>query len=393
MDITIQPHKLQGSIDAIPSKSQAHRLLICAAFSDGPTHLICPQTNQDIEATAECLTQLGARICRTQDGYFVEPIREIPKETVVNCRESGSTLRFLLPIAGALGVDCTFLMSGRLPQRPLSPMWEEMERMGCCLTRPDATSVRCTGKLRSGAYQIDGGISSQFITGFLLALSLVDGPSTLQITGKIESLPYIQMTLRAMERFGVRIQDYKIPGNAHYCSPRELVVEGDWSNAAFFLAAKALGSDLQVGNLLPDSPQGDRAVVELLAALEQSCSIDASDIPDLVPILAVVAGAKQGASFRNIQRLRLKESDRVASVIAMLEAIGGKALATEDTLTVLGTGYRGGVIDSAGDHRIAMAGSVAATVCTDPVTILGAQCVSKSYPDFWEDYRRLGGKI
>lgn len=382
MDIIITPQKLSGTLTAIPSKSQAHRLLICAAFADGPTQLLCPETNRDIEATADCLNSLGAAITKTPGGYLVEPIQTVPAEATLNCCESGSTLRFMLPIVGALGVDAIFRMEGRLPQRPLSPLWEEMERMGCCLTRPTPDTIRCSGKLQCGIYSIDGGVSSQFITGLLFALSLIPGKSHLEVTGKIESRPYIDMTNKAMELFNA----------PHYHSPGTITVEGDWSNGAFFLAAKALGNDIVTENLDPNSPQGDRAAARILPKLKQFTTVDASDIPDLVPILAITAGAKTGAAFQNIQRLRLKESDRVDSVIAMIEALGGKAEATEDTLTVWGTGYRGGIVDARNDHRIAMSAAIAATVCTGPVTILGAECVKKSYPKFWDEYARLGGK-
>ena len=382
MDLTIIPGKLSGSITAIPSKSQAHRLLICAAFSDGPTELTCPATNRDIEATCDCLNALGATITRTADGYRVEPMGTPPKTATLNCCESGSTLRFMLPIVGALGVDATFQMAGRLPQRPLSPLWEEMERMGCNLSRPTESTILCQGKLKTGNYSISGSVSSQFITGLLFALSLIDGETHLEVTGKIESQPYISMTEKAMALFDA----------PRYHSPGKVLVEGDWSNGAFFLAAKALGNPLEVTNLNPDSPQGDRAVFDLLPQLEEHITIDASDIPDLVPILSIVAGAKRGAVFTNIQRLRIKESDRVASTIAMIEALGGKAESTEDTLTVYGTGYRGGTVDSVNDHRIAMSAAIASTVCTEPVYLLGAEAVKKSYPHFWEEFSRLGGK-
>ena len=381
MDLTIIPGKLSGTITAIPSKSQAHRLLICAAFSDGPTELICPATNRDIEATCDCLNALGANITRTDTGYFVKPMGTPPETAVLNCCESGSTLRFMLPIVGALGVDAIFQMAGRLPLRPLSPLWEEMERMGCTLTRPTENTIRCQGQLKAGHYSISGSVSSQFITGLLFALSLIDGETKLEVTGKIESQPYIRMTEKAMALFNA----------PRYHSPGQVLVEGDWSNGAFFLAAKALGNPLEVSNLNPDSPQGDRAVFDLLPQLEENITIDASDIPDLVPILSIVAGAKKGATFTNIQRLRIKESDRVESTIAMIKTLGGNAESTEDTLTVYGTGYRGGIVDSVNDHRIAMSAAIASTVCTEPVTILGAEAVKKSYPHFWEEFSRLGG--
>ena len=389
MDITICPRCLSGELAVIPSKSQAHRLLVCAAFSDNPTLLRCAETNRDIEATADCLSALGAMITRTDSGYSVFPVRAVPERAVLNCGESGSTLRFLLPVAGALGVDTLFTMEGRLPQRPLSPMWEEMERMGCTLTRPTPDTVRCTGKLRIGTYRIDGGVSSQFITGLLLALSLLEDASKLEITGKVESRPYIEMTKAAISLFG---GDPEHPGKNKFHSPGTVSVEGDWSNGAFFLAANELGSQLKLYGLDTGSPQGDRAIREILPMLRNGRPrISAADIPDLVPVLSVVAAARHGAVFTDIRRLRIKESDRVASVIAMLKALGGQAEADENTLTVFPSKLTGGTVDSCNDHRIAMSAAIAATVCTGPVTILGAECVRKSYPSFWEEYRRLGG--
>ena len=389
MDVTISPRRLAGELTVIPSKSQAHRLLICAAFSDNPTLLQCSETNRDIEATADCLAALGARIIRTDSGYTVFPVETVPERAILNCRESGSTLRFLLPVAGALGVDAVFTMEGRLPQRPLSPLWEEMERMGCALSRPTADTVRCTGKLHPGTYSIDGGVSSQYITGLLLALSLLEGPSFLEITGKTESRPYIELTKAAISLFG---GDPEHPGEQKLHSPGTVSVEGDWSNGAFFLAANELGSHLNLHGLDMDSPQGDRAILEILPLLRGGTpSISAADIPDLVPILSVAAACNHGAVFTDIRRLRMKESDRVASVIAMLESLGGRAEADENTMTVSPSRLTGGTVDSCNDHRIAMSAAIAATVCTGSVTILGAQCVSKSYPSFWEEYRRLGG--
>lgn len=389
MDITISPRRLRGDLTVIPSKSQAHRLLICAAFSDKPTLLQCAETNRDIEATADCLTALGAKILRTDSGYTVFPVKAVPEQAELHCRESGSTLRFLLPVAGALGVDALFTMEGRLPQRPLSSLWEEMERMGCTLTRPTSDTIRCTGKLRPGAYRIDGGISSQYISGLLLALSLLGSGSQLEITGKAESRPYIEMTKAAISLFG---GDPDHPGEKRFHSPGAVSVEGDWSNGAFFLAANGLGNCLNLRGLDPDSPQGDRAVLGILPLLRSGAPrVSAADIPDLVPILSVAAASNHGAVFTDIRRLRMKESDRVASVMAMLKSLGGRAEADDNTLTVFPSGFTGGVVDSFNDHRIAMSAAIAATVCTDPVTVLGAECVSKSYPGFWEEYRRLGG--
>ena len=391
MDITIQPGVLSGTITAIPSKSQAHRLLICAAFANSDTTLLCPETNRDIEATVDCLNALGATIRRTVDGYEIEPIKSIPTEAVLDCCESGSTLRFMLPIVGALGVDATFLMEGRLPQRPLSPLWEEMERMGCTLTRPTSSTLRCQGQLSSGTYSIAGNVSSQFITGLLLAATLMKGDCTIQIVGPLESAPYVTMTQRAMALFGVNSKDLCIKDNQDYRTPGFVSVEGDWSNAAFWLAANALGSNLNVENLDCHSPQGDRIVVDHLANLNSPVVIDATDTPDLVPILAITAGAKNGATFINCNRLRLKETDRLLTTATMINALGGHAVIEGDSLIVDGTGYQGGTVDALNDHRIAMSAAIASTVCREPVTILNAHEVKKSYPGFWEDFNKLGG--
>ena len=393
MDIQILPGKLRGSLCAIPSKSQAHRILICAAFSDSPTVLVCPQTNEDIEATADCLRALGANIRRTENGYNITPADSIPLSAELNCRESGSTLRFMLPVAAALGVDATFLMAGRLPQRPLSPLWEEMQRMGCVLTRTTKNSIRCQGKLMPGHYTIDGGVSSQFITGLLLALSLVPGASQIEITGKLESAPYIKMTQQVLKQFGANTDTLHISGQRPLHTPGNITVEGDWSNGAFFLAANKLGSKLQIQGLNHDSAQGDRVCSSILDTItREHATIDCTDIPDLVPILSVAAAYYNGAVFNGIERLRLKESDRVSAVTHMLGAMGIQAKATTHTLQISPGLFTGGTIDAMNDHRIAMAAAIAATVSMEPVTILGAECVKKSYPTFWEEFRRLGGQ-
>ena len=382
MDIILHPCPLSGSVTVIPSKSQAHRLLICAALADNATTLICPQTSRDMDATAQCLCALGAIIDKTAEGYHIQPISQTPQKAVLDCHDSGSTLRFLLPIAGALGVDTLFRLEGRLPQRPLSPLWEEMERMGCSLSRPTPNTIRCQGKLKPGSYSIAGNVSSQFITGLLFAQSLIAGETSLEITGKLESKPYVDLTKAAMDLFQA----------PRYHSPGTVTVEGDWSNGAFWLAAQSLGSNLTVSGLSETSVQGDRAAAKWIHELTQEkCTISAADIPDLVPILSVAAAFGHGAVFTDITRLRLKESDRIASTIAMLEALGGQAEASQDTLTVFPARLQGGTVDSVNDHRIAMAAAIAATACTGDVVILGAECVEKSYPNFWTEYRRLGG--
>ena len=378
MDLMIYPRKLSGTIRAIPSKSQAHRLLICAAFSDAPTKLCCPETNQDIEATAGCLRALGAEIDRTADGYYVIPAVTIPNSIEVDCCESGSTLRFILPIVCALGIKTTIHMSGRLPYRPLSPLWEELERMGCSLSRPTESTIHTSGQLTPGSYTIAGNVSSQFISGLLFALSLINGESQLNVTGKTESKSYITMTQRALSIFGVDTSDYHVTGSMPFHSPNEISVEGDWSNGAFFLTAAALGNDLYVKNLDKDSPQGDRAITDILAMDSDLPEISAANIPDLIPILAVYFAAKNGAQFTEIARLRLKESDRVETVIQLLQSLGIRAEATDNTLRVYSGKFTSGIVNAYGDHRIAMTAAIAATMADGPVTILGAECVAKS---------------
>ncbi len=391
MDITIKPGLLSGRIAAIASKSQAHRLLICAAFADTPTNLILHQTNQDIEATADCLRALGTGITRTDSGYLIVPTKQIPPSADLYCKESGSTLRFLLPVVGALGVDAIFHAEGRLPQRPLSPLWEEMERMGCKLSRPSDSTIRCTGRLSPGTFTISGSVSSQFITGLLFAAVLMKGNSRIDITGQLQSKPYIDMTLDALRAFGLDTSLASVTGCRSLHSPDTLIVEGDWSNAAFFLAARCLNNPVEVTGLDPRSSQGDRLITDHLEALSSHAVISAAQTPDLIPILAVVAAAKKGAVFTDIQRLRLKESDRVAAIAGMLNTLGIETRSTDCELQVYPGSFTGGIVDSRNDHRIAMAAAIAATVSAAPVTIRDAQCVAKSYPAFWEDYRKLGG--
>lgn len=409
MDITIFPEKLSGTVASIPSKSQAHRLFVCAALSDQPTRIEIPTICDDLVATISCISGLGGEIehCYGQ-AEIITPIQKLPTTAVANCGESGSTLRFFLPLAGALGVDTVFHLEGKLPYRPLSPLWEEMERNGCHLSwqsrsamissgmhipRSVTAGLHLSGQLRPGHFRIDGGVSSQFISGLLMALPLLEGESKLELMGRVESKPYVDMTLQVLSQFGIQWNDFHISGKQQFRSPGTVTVEGDWSSAAFWLAADAMGSDIRVTGLDLKSVQGDKAIADLLPKLKENITISAADIPDLVPILAVVAAVNQGAVITDIKRLRLKESDRVTATVEMLNALGGRATADENTLTIYPGTLSGGTVDSCNDHRIAMAAAIASTVCKYPVTILGAECVSKSYPSFWKEFSRLGGKI
>lgn len=388
----IHPAPLSGQISAICSKSMAHRLLICAALAPEGGEILCPETSKDIEATRACL-------------------RAMRSGAPLACGESGSTLRFLLPVVAALGLQAEFHLEGRLPQRPLAPLDTQLEAHGAVLRRPKPEVLQCTGQLTPGSYTLPGDVSSQYISGLLFALPLLDAPSTLRVTGTMESRPYVEMTLDALRRFGICIteeqQVFHIPA-APYQSPGTLRVEGDWSNAAFWLAAGALRRPMTVTGLNPRSLQGDKAIVQLLAqfgacvswqgdavtvspAALHGIDINAAAIPDLVPILAVVAAAAAGTTrIHHAARLRLKESDRLVTVRQLLESLGAEVEELADGLVIHGgKPLTGGTVDSCNDHRIAMAAAVAATLCREPVTVLGAEAVEKSYPAFWKDYERL----
>ena len=413
MNIVMDPSPLRGEIAAIPSKSVAHRMLICAALADGPTTLHIPQTSDDINATADCLRALGASITVKDKDYIVEPITQIENTPLLDCGESGSTLRFLLPVAAAAADRCRFDGHGRLPQRPLSDLTDAMKEHGVSFNG-EKLPFAIGGRLRGGIYRLPGNVSSQYITGLLLALPLCEEDSVIELTTALESASYIDITLSVLKTFGITVHcdenRYIIPGKKVFRSPGTLPVEGDWSNAAFFLTAAALNNDIVLTGLNPDSAQGDRKIIALLEQLGavtqrnngrltlcsnelKGCTIDIQDTPDLLPVLSVAAAFAQGeTTFINAARLRLKESDRLASSAAMIENLGGRAETTEDRLTVYGTGLIGGTVDSCNDHRIAMAAAVAATKCKKPVTILNAEAVKKSYPGFYNDYNKTGGK-
>ncbi len=420
MQIKITPHPLSGAVAAPVSKSAAHRLLICAALGDSPCTIYCEGSNQDIEATVACLNALGANITREGANLRVTPIAcngGKRKGTTLDCGESGSTLRFLLPVVCALDADATLVGHGRLPSRPLSPLYEELTAHGAKLGENGKMPLFASGKLSAGRFTIDGGVSSQFISGLLSALPLLGQPTEIVVTGKLESARYVDITLDALKQFGITPEKtpngWRFTGEERYHSPETLAVEGDWSNAAFWLTAGAIGDPdrpLTVTGLRADSLQGDKAIVPLLeqfgakvaqsgdrytvtAAPLRGIEIDASDIPDLVPILSVAAAYAEGrTTIRNIARLRIKESDRVAAVIALLAAFGIEATADENTLTVIGG--RPTVcdtLDSFNDHRIAMAAAVAASCAEGTLTFTGAEAVRKSYPDFYDRMTALGG--
>lgn len=411
MDIRITPKKLSGAVTPPPSKSQAHRLLIAAALiSSGVSVIHGLADSQDIQATRRCLTALGARIDDV-DGSTVRvcglgnAIVEAGPAPILDCGESGSTLRFLIPLALLVNGSACFTGHGRLMERPMAPYEKLFRERGIAWSCKDGVLSVDGGKgyddyaLSPGEYRLPGNVSSQFFTGLLFVLPLLDGDSTLVPTTPLESRDYLEMTRSVLELAGVesRWEDdvLHIPGRQRY-APFEAIVEADWSQAAFWYAAIALGSQLELEGLNAFSVQGDMAVVPHFLRLTRpgDLTIDLADIPDLLPPLAVMAAVRSGTTrFVNAARLRMKESDRLTTVCAMLTALGGRCQEGPDSLTITGGTLTGGTVDSAGDHRIAMAAAIAAIGCTGPVTVLGAECVKKSYPDFWEVYKSLGGEV
>ncbi len=413
MDIAITPRPLTGTIRAISSKSDAHRCLIAAALCQAPTVVHIPDLSQDIRATIDCLRALGATVTIQAKGdILVQPGPAAPAPHL-DCGESGSTLRFLLPVAAALAKAPTFSGRGRLPDRPVTELRQAMEAHGCRFSAPKLPFT-LSGELSSGEYVLPGNVSSQYITGLLMALPLLEGSSYIRLTSPLESAGYVAMTRRTLERFSIETQavsdGFFVPGGQAYRSPGRIAAEGDWSNAAFWLTAGAVGAPVTVTGLALDTVQGDAAVCRLLAAFGASVQpgaagvsvvpaplspleIDAGPIPDLVPILAVAAARASGDTrIYNAGRLRIKESDRLSAVTDLLTRLGGRVTEGPDSLIIQGSGsLSGGTVYSHNDHRIAMAAAIASTFCVHPVTITDAQAVDKSYPQFFNDFQTLGG--
>lgn len=411
MDVRVLPRKLSGAVAAIASKSEAHRELIAAALADAPTTILCNTTSKDIEATRDCLAALGAKITNIDGGLLVTPVTTPNQDALLDCVESGSTLRFLLPVAAALGGGARLVGSGRLPERPLSPLDAELVRHGVTMSA-GSLPLTLAGALQSGEYVLPGNVSSQYITGLLFALPLLKGDSTIRLTTPLESADYVDMTRQTLSRFGVEIKPtetgYVIPGRQRYHSPKRVTVGGDWSNAAFFLAAGALGGNVRCTGLSMESLQADRKIVSNLSLMGadwertegiqakktclSGCRISVKDCPDLLPILAVTAAFAEGETvFCDAARLRIKESDRLSAMAAVLTRLGVSCRELPDGLIVQGgTALHPAEIDGCNDHRIVMAAAIALSYGAGGV-IHGAEAVEKSYPAFFEDLNALGG--
>ena len=382
MDVRITPRQLSGAVTPPVSKSLAHRAMLSAllAGSDGPAWGAEP--SQDIRATARCVAALRANR------------KGLP---LLDCGESGSTLRFMIPIALALRGGGVFTGQGRLMERPQQPYFDLFDEKGISHTLRNG-ELTVQGTLPPGEYLLPGDVSSQFVTGLLYALPLLEGDSRVRLTSPLESRGYVDMTLEVLAQSGITVEnrDYKlfaIPGGQRFRAG-DIALEADWSQAAFWYAANFLGSAVTIQDLNARSSQGDMAVAELYWKLARpgDVEIDVSGCPDLLPPLAVMAAVRRGETrFTNAARLRLKESDRLQTTAALLSALGGRVDVLPDALLVHGGPLSGGTVDGAGDHRIVMAAAIAAIGCQGPVTILGAEAVNKSYPGFFDDYQALGG--
>ena len=415
MTVTVNTDALSGVIPAIPSKSYAHRMMICAAFSEEPSRIFCTSGSEDILATIRCLNAMGASITYEDGVIEVIPVNRtaLPSSASMDCGESGSTLRFLLPVACALGIDGEFVMHGRLSQRPLSPLYEELIRHGAVLAQQGTQPFLISGRLSDPDFSIAANVSSQFISGLLFALPLMGG-GTIRMTGEIQSGSYLDITVECMRLAGIDVtlqgDTYHVQGT--YRMPAESTVQGDWSNAAFWLCAGAIGPQaVTVTGLNLHSAQGDRKILDVLERFgagiqkaEDSVTVspeklsgivlDASDIPDLVPVITAVACRAAGETrIEHAGRLRIKESDRIQSVCALLNAFGADYTEKPDGMIIRGgKPLHGATVSSCNDHRIAMTAAVMSLLTDSAITIEQAESVNKSYPSFYQDYRRLGGQ-
>lgn len=388
MNVTILPGTLKGAVTPPSSKSQTHRAVLALMLAQGEGKLSNLAVSEDIQATQDCVAALKSGQPAQADGL-----------PLLDCGESGSTLRFLIPVALAVRGGGRFTGRGRLMERPQGPYIRLFEEKGI-LWNQEGTCLTVAGQLEPGVYALPGNVSSQFITGLLYALPLLPGDSRIVLTTPLESRGYVDMTLDMLRRFDIKVEEqedgFLVPGNQTY-QARDLTLEADWSGAAFWYAANFLGAQVDIQGLNPDSVQGDRQIGTLYWKLARpgDVDIDLSQCPDLAPPLAAMAAVRKGTTrFVHAGRLRMKESDRLETIARTLNALGAKAQVWEDTLTLEGVDHlEGGTVDGCNDHRIAMMAAVAAVACKEPVTILGAECVKKSYPRFWEDYTALGGEI
>lgn len=390
MDIKITPQKLSGKVFAVSSKSDAHRKIIASALSDIPTMIEITEYSSDIDATLSAIKSLGGNFEKKENGVLITPCK-IGMDAVIDCNESGSTARFLLPVSAAICKSATLTGRGRLPSRPFSDLVREMQKNGTNVTS-ETLPITVSGGLKSGTYTLSGSVSSQYITGLLFALPMLKEESRIVLTSPLESSAYVDMTISTLREFGVNIikeeNDFIIKPQK-YISKGKAIVEGDWSNTAFWIVADKISGDIELSGINSSSLQGDKKITEIL----DDTVIDASQIPDLVPILTILACARKGKTLiKNAGRLRLKESDRLSAMVDVITSLGGEAHADSDSITIFGSGkLKGGTVNGYNDHRIVMSAAIASSICESDVIIIGSEAVNKSYPTFFEDFRKTGG--
>ncbi|MGL4362700.1 MAG: 3-phosphoshikimate 1-carboxyvinyltransferase [Cellulosilyticaceae bacterium] len=415
--LTIKPHYLKGRVNIPPSKSMAHRSIICAALAKGKSIIRGIDFSDDMLATINAMRAMGAVVEIDGNDLYVDGTNTFSeKNIIIDCNESGSTLRFLVPVSIIKHTQVKFIGKGNLGKRPLSPFYRIMEEQNIKFNYiENELNLTINGGLKSGTFLIEGNISSQFISGLLFALPLLDGDSIIKLTTPLESSGYIFLTMQMIKNFGVEVlfddkQTFKIKGNQKYkCC--EYTVEGDYSQVAFYLVANALGSDVWCYNLDENSQQGDKACITLLenmgaitlynkqgainmdSKILKGINIDGSQYPDIIPIMTVALSLSEGESHVvNCKRLRDKECDRLSAITKELNALGANIKEYEDSMVIHGVKtLTGGEVSSHNDHRIAMSMAIAATRCIKPLILKNPECVSKSYPGFFEDYKMLGG--
>lgn len=403
-NILIKPRKLSGEVVVPPSKSMAHRAIICAALSKGKSIIDNIDLSDDIIATINAARSMGAKIEIDNRKVAVEGILSSPnnEDFIVDCNESGSTLRFFVPITMLFNQKKTFIGKGNLGKRPLNVFYEIFDKQGIKYSyKKDILDLQVEGKLKPDTFYVRGDISSQFITGLLFALPLLNDDSKIVITSKLESKSYLDLTLSMLDKFGIEIEnkDYKefiIKGNQEY-KAMDYTVEGDYSQAAFFLSANYIGNDIDIKGLDENSLQGDKEILKWLEVLknDENKVIDATNCPDIIPILTVCAALTKGKTeIINAGRLRIKECDRLTAISTQLNKLGADIIEHEESLTINGVdSLNGGCVDSFKDHRISMGLAIASSRCKDDIIIKDYMCVKKSYPHFYEDFMKLGGEI
>lgn len=415
MNVLIKSSVLKGSVKIPPSKSIAHRAIICAALADGESYLQNIQYSQDILATLEAISALGAKVTREENAVKIIGVNKPMQRAHIDCNESGSTLRFLIPIVAALGIETSFFGQGRLPDRPLTPYQQIFANNTVHFTQSEQEICSVKGKLSPGCFMVDGTISSQFITGLLFSLPLLSEDSKLIIHGTLESAPYVAITIDVLKSFGVQVVRQKdgflVQGNQTF-KATNYYIEGDYSQAAFFAVYGACFSPITLTGLKKNTSQGDQKILDYLhqvgAYIEwkeetvriskdklNSFTYNIADTPDLAPPLALLALCCSGKSLlTGAGRLRLKESDRIASIAECVKQLGAKAIVRETALEIEGTSrLNGGSINSFADHRIVMMAAIAGCQCMNDLVIQNAEAVKKSYPAFFTDYKRLGGRV